>query len=183
MSVYSMLVMGLLVAMLLVWGCHPAGKDSELESNDPLELTWTGYDGLNQCDPCEAMYILNGSAIGKGEDGVNALIDRIAEASKEQELLVYPDTSLLCGSDFNTGKQITLEPEGPERPDPVPFRRLSGPYQRIREAAKARSVTIWYLAGAPGEYTWGTTGKDVRSSEDDGLEVPESADTRPQLQR
>jgi hypothetical protein len=163
MSVYSMLVMGLLVAMLLVWGCHPAGKDSELESNDPLELTWTGYDGLNQCDPCEAVYILNGSAIGKGEEGVNALIDRIAEASKEQELLVYPDKWVLSGL---VGGSAQLTIPGDEQPDSVPFRKTPTAYQRIREAAKAKSVTIWYLGGAPGEYMLGT--KDLRVQEDDG---------------
>ena len=102
-----------------LWGEEnpPKAKSNTLKAPD-MTITWAGFDGIKNNNPKEAVYIVNGQRVGKGEEGFSHVLAKLRGLPMGATVYVYPDNRLRSMHFWTNG----VGPTSVEVPDNVPFR-------------------------------------------------------------
>lgn len=141
----------LAVAAMAAANCQ-CGSDGNGERPRPVKattvaLTWAQFDGRKQSDPQEAIYLLDGKTIGKGDKGFESVLRELESFPPGSKVMVYPDNDVW--GFFGLGGYGW---ESSQEPTSVPFRHSGILVERFKQTATRKGIEIWYLAGPPGSY-------------------------------
>ncbi|MBI9019050.1 MAG: hypothetical protein JEZ07_17500 [Phycisphaerae bacterium] len=137
----------LMMVCCIFVGCGGMGNRCALPtfSSDAICLTWENYSGEENEDPEKAFYIVNGKAVGEGQDGFAKAID-VIKANREAKLLnIFPDHTVIQSSFEGTKDDLNalwLRA--------VPFRRYEKQLQfELAKVTFMLGIEIRYLSGMP----------------------------------
>jgi hypothetical protein len=144
---------------LLASGCGSNGEEPTGHMSAPrrVTLTWTNYNP-GEDSPSTAVYILNGSVVGQGEEGFERVLDAIEKLPLRSEIVVFP-------ARFVT-PQYQLRPSGPITVGPmyVPFLEDEDLCQKMSDAWASIKATVTYCYPYPDKAKW----KNVHTYDHDG---------------